>query len=120
MSIQPEGNSCSDPGRVLVLNDPPVGCMAMEAGDASGIGVMDLAERRFNPAFCEAVDPRFMSMVGRCTLQPIQTRVQSAWFLLSNLLKPKYDEPLSTYAFKFNVSTLCSRICWRLMPRWVP
>jgi sugar (pentulose or hexulose) kinase len=33
------------------------------AGDASGIGVMDLATRRFNTAFCDAVDPRFLSML---------------------------------------------------------
>ena len=36
MSIHPEGKSCSDIGRVLVLNDPPGRVLARDKFMASG------------------------------------------------------------------------------------
>ena len=37
------------------------GVLAMEAGDASGVGVMDLTTRAFRSDWCDAVDPKFAS-----------------------------------------------------------
>jgi len=39
-------------------------------------------------------------LVGRCRFNPVEVRVESAWF---QLLKLKYDEPLSHFAFNFNL-----------------
>jgi len=38
--------------------------------------------------------------VGRCWLKPVEPRVECAW---CQRLKPKYDEPLSNFTFKFNL-----------------
>jgi xylulokinase len=41
------------------------GVLAMEAGDASGVGVLDLATRTFKDEWCAAVDARFASMLPK-------------------------------------------------------
>jgi hypothetical protein len=38
--------------------------------------------------------------VGRCRLNPLKPRVESAWF---QRLKLGYDEPLSRFAFNFDL-----------------
>jgi hypothetical protein len=39
-------------------------------------------------------------VVRRCRLTPVESRVETDWF---QCLKPKYDDPLSNFAFNFNL-----------------
>ena len=45
-------------------------------------------------------DPAKSFLVGRCRLSPVEARVEWGWF---QCVKPKYDDPLSKFAFSFNV-----------------
>ena len=44
--------------------------------------------------------PDILLMLGRCSLNPVEARVESAWFQLLTLT---YDEQLSNVAFDFSL-----------------
>jgi xylulokinase len=93
--IRHEPNNWSRTAHVLLphdwINYKLTGVLAMERGDASGIGVMDVNTREFDENLCNFVDPRFRSTLPDLvppegTIGVVTTEASRGW--LAGLVPP--------------------------------
>ena len=93
--IRNEPNNWSRTAHVLLphdwINYKLTGVLAMERGDASGIGVMDVNTREFDETLCSFVDPRFRSTLPDLvppegTIGVVTTEASRGW--LAGLVPP--------------------------------